>query len=88
MIAGFSECKSGDIGRQAKTNLAHGKDGNLQGAVAIFNSVKSQGKPNPLIYNSLLEACIQCNDLHAAEHFQEAKNLGLADLLSYNARTA
>jgi len=85
LMAGLSECNSGDLGRQAKAIRAHGKEGNLCGAIAIFDSVKQQGKPNSLIYNSLLEACVQCADLRAAlEYFVEAKDIGLANVVSYN----
>jgi len=87
LVAGLSECRSWDLGRQAKAIRAHGKDGQLASAVAIFDALKEQGKrsPNPLVYNSLLEACVQCHDMAAArKYFEEAKGLGLADVVSYN----
>lgn len=87
LIAGLSESHSGDLGRQAKAIRSHGKDGQLASAVAIFDSVKEQGKPMPnsLVYNSLLEACVHCQELGAAlEYFEEAKGLGLANVVSYN----
>jgi len=87
LIVGLSECHSGDVGRQAKAIRMHGKEGNLTAAIAIFDSMKQQGKPTPnsLMYNSLLEACVQCTNLQTAlQYFDEAKHLGLANVVSYN----
>lgn len=83
LLAALSECHQGDIVKQAKAIRSHGKEGNLQSAVDLFNAQKQQG--NSLLYNSFLEACVLCNDLQMAlQYFQEAKELGFADTVTYN----
>jgi len=86
LLAGLAESASGDLGRQAKAIRAHGKDGNLQSAISIFEALKqSHPSPNSLVYNSMLEACVQCTDLQTAlQYFQEAKDKHLANVVSYN----
>merc|ERR1719440_2647987 len=40
---------------------------------------------NSMIYNCLLDACVQCRDTSGAqEHFQQMKELGFVDVVSYN----
>jgi len=87
LIPALSDCNLGDLGRQAKAIRAHGKDGNLHLAIAVFDSMKQQSNPAPnsLVYNCLLEACVQCSDQGTAlRYFQEAKNSSLANVVSYN----
>merc|ERR1719450_1157567 len=39
----------------------------------------------PMIYNSYLDACVQCSDLDGAmAHFQEMKRLNFVDVVGYN----
>jgi len=86
LLPGLAESASGDLGKQAKAIRAHGKEGNLQSAISVFESLKqSHPSPNSLVYNSMLEACVQCNDLQTAlQYFQEAKDKHLANVVSYN----
>mmetsp|Transcript_49838 Transcript_49838/g.131726 ORF Transcript_49838/g.131726 Transcript_49838/m.131726 type:complete len:822 (-) Transcript_49838:39-2504(-) len=81
-----SSPQPGDLMKHAKAISAFGKEGNLRAATALFEQLKRTGAPmNPLIYNCLLEACVQCNDLQAArKHFERMKGEGLADVVSYN----
>merc|ERR1719421_1598538 len=40
---------------------------------------------NSMIYNCLLDACVQCGDTEAAqEHFKQMKELDFVDVVSYN----
>merc|ERR1719169_144795 len=40
---------------------------------------------NSMIYNCLLDACVQCGDTEAAhEHFKQMKELAFVDVVSYN----
>lgn len=69
--------------KAAKLIRCHGKDGSMDTAMAIFRAHKHQG--NSLLYNSVLEACVQCKDLDLAlQYFNEAKLLGHADTVTYN----
>merc|ERR1719388_333439 len=58
----------------------------LGGAVRVFDRLKESGAPlSPLIYNCLLDACIQCGDMKSAEeYFTQMKQLDFADVVSYN----
>jgi pentatricopeptide repeat protein len=59
---------------------------NLQGAFDIFASLSRSGVDlNSVVYNSVLEACVQCHDFQAAENWMEkVKEAGMADVVSYN----
>merc|ERR1719326_225186 len=65
---------------------ACGQERNLQGAVRVFDRLKQKGaQMNALIYNCLVDACVQCGDTAAAlEYFEQMKQLGFADVVSYN----
>jgi pentatricopeptide repeat protein len=60
--------------------------GNLQGAVGVFESLESSGVDmNSIIYNTVLDACVGCRDLPAAEAWMEqTKKAGMADVVSFN----
>lgn len=61
-------------------------EGDLKGA---FNIIESLGKSgvdmNPIIYNTVLDACVEFYDLKAAEDWMErTKKEGMADVVSFN----
>jgi pentatricopeptide repeat protein len=70
----------------AKSISTFGKEGNLAKAVSTFNAIQeSGGKANTLIYNCLLDACVECGDLAAAlGYLNEMKAAGLTDVVSFN----
>merc|ERR1719305_860495 len=76
----------GDVAKHVTMIKACGKENNLQGAVSVFNKLKQGGvHMNSMIYNCLLDACVQCGDTTAAhEHFQQMKELAFVDVVSYN----
>merc|ERR1719174_1776550 len=80
------EQSPGDVAKHVTMIKACGKEHNLQGAVSVFNKLKQGGvHMNSLIYNCLLDACVQCGDTTAAhEHFQQMKELAFVDVVSYN----
>jgi len=86
LASALAESLLGDSAKQAKIIRSYGKDGNLRGAIGIFNQMKQS--PNPLtslMYNSILEASVQCGDMKAAlNYFNMAKQDGQADVVSYN----
>lgn len=83
LVAALSELSVSDLVKHARSIRAFGKDGDLQSALALFHSNKHGA--NSLLYNSVLEACVQCQDLRMAlQLLQEAKTEGFADTVSYN----
>merc|ERR1719486_1439519 len=59
---------------------------NLQGAKSVFESLECSGvEMNSVIYNTMLDACVECRDLKAAEAWMEhTKKAGMADVVSFN----
>jgi len=62
------------------------KKGNLEGAFSIFSAVETAGgELTRSLYNSVLDACVECRSLERAETWmQRMKNEGVADVVSYN----
>jgi len=60
--------------------------GNLDGAFGVFTSVeKASGELTHSLYNSVLDACVECRSLDRAETWmQRMKTEGVADVVSYN----
>jgi pentatricopeptide repeat protein len=61
-------------------------ENNLQGAISVFDSLERSGVDlNSVIYNTVLDACVECRDLKAAEAWMEqTKRAGMADVVSFN----
>merc|ERR1719221_113670 len=61
-------------------------ENNLQGAFDVFDSLARSGVDlNSVVCNSVLEACVQCRNLAAAENWmKKSKELGMTDVVSYN----
>jgi len=61
-------------------------ENNLQGAISVFDSLERSGVDlNSVIYNTVLDACVECRDLKAAEAWMEqTKKAGMADVVSFN----
>jgi len=79
--ANFS-CK--EVAMRANDIRSCGKNGDLKGAMKVFDRLGSKAS-STLIVNSLLDACVVCNELdQAVGHFNEAKNRNAADVVSYN----
>merc|ERR1719375_2782479 len=59
---------------------------NLAGAKAVFESAKqSEAEMNSVIYNTVLDACVACQDIKAAEEWMEfSKQEGMTDVVSFN----
>jgi pentatricopeptide repeat protein len=76
---------SKEISMRANDIRSCGKNGDLRGAIKVFQRLGSQAE-NSVIVNSMVEACNECKDMDAArEFFDQAKKLGLADASVYNA---
>jgi pentatricopeptide repeat protein len=61
-------------------------ENNLQGAISVFDSLERSGVDlNSVIYNTVLDACVECRDIAAAEAWMEqTKKAGMADVVSFN----
>merc|ERR1719171_1736942 len=63
-----------------------GQERDLREAVRVFTQLKQCGvQMNPMIYNCLIDACVQCGDVRAAlGYFEQMKQLDFVDVVSYN----
>jgi pentatricopeptide repeat protein len=61
-------------------------ENNLQGAMRVFESLQQGGaEMNTVIYNTVLDACVECHDLKAAEAWMaQMKEAGMIDVVSFN----
>merc|ERR550514_432654 len=86
LVQVLSEGAASDVEKHATMIKSCGSQRNLQGAKRVFDNLKRSGMPmNSLIYNCLIDACMQCGDAEAAlENFEQMKQLGFADVGSYN----
>merc|ERR1719162_2926117 len=75
-----------DVAKHVAMIRARSKENDLEGAMAVFQKMQASGvQLNTLVYNSLLDACVQCGKLNTAlQHFDEMKKLGLVDVVSFN----
>merc|ERR1719405_280145 len=65
---------------------AKSKENDLEGAMQVFRKLRASGvQLTSLVYNALLDSCVQGGKAGLAlQHFQEMKELGLVDVVSYN----
>merc|ERR1719207_335634 len=77
---------AGDLNQHVTMIKACGRKHDLRGAKQAFDRLKQSGAAlSPLIYNCLLDACVQCCDMKSAEeYFGQMKQLECADVVSYN----
>jgi len=77
---------SSDIAKQINMIRTHGSEKNLQAAFSVFESMEQSGIDlNCIMYNTVLEACVECKDLKAAETWMDRmKNAGMTDVVSFN----
>merc|ERR1719267_18161 len=59
---------------------------NLKGAYGVFESLEKSGVDlNSVIYNTVLDACVECGDLKSAESWvQRMQKDGMTDVVTYN----
>jgi pentatricopeptide repeat protein len=61
-----------------------GRNGNLNGAIKVFERLGHE-RDNTLVLNSMIDACIESQEVEKAlVYFNRARNLKLADAISYN----
>uniref|UniRef100_A0A7S1SFE5 Pentacotripeptide-repeat region of PRORP domain-containing protein n=1 Tax=Alexandrium catenella TaxID=2925 RepID=A0A7S1SFE5_ALECA len=63
-----------------------GRAGNLAGAISLFERLPAvSGRPGTLLVNTLIDACVECGDLAAANaYLAKAQQCGAADAVSFN----
>mmetsp|Transcript_63422 Transcript_63422/g.151587 ORF Transcript_63422/g.151587 Transcript_63422/m.151587 type:complete len:1084 (-) Transcript_63422:132-3383(-) len=59
---------------------------NLDGAMNVFESLKKSGAElNSVVYNTVLDACVECSQLEKAQAWmKQMKKDGMSDVVSYN----
>jgi len=75
-----------DVSKHVAMMRARSKDHDLEGAMQVFRKLQSSGvQLTALVYNALLDSCVQCGKVNIAlQHFNEMKELGFVDVVSYN----
>merc|ERR1719301_89268 len=75
-----------DISKHVAMMRARSKENDLEGAMQVFRKLQSSGvQLTALVYNALLDSCVQCGKVNIAlQHFNEMKELGFVDVVSYN----
>jgi len=82
--SGSGVVTSKDIAMRANDIRSCGKNGDLRGAIKVYDRLGSQAN-NTLILNSMLDACVECKDLEKAfEVFNRSRQQNIADVISYN----
>eukprot|EP00933_Yihiella_yeosuensis_P072710 TRINITY_DN811_c0_g2_i1.p1 TRINITY_DN811_c0_g2~~TRINITY_DN811_c0_g2_i1.p1 ORF type:complete len:1116 (-),score=308.71 TRINITY_DN811_c0_g2_i1:300-3647(-) len=86
LAQGFLEAMPSDVAKHVTMIRNCSSDGNLEGAKKVFESLKSSGgECNSVVYNTVLDACVENNALKEAEVWMDQmKKDGLADVVSYN----
>merc|ERR1719453_2798219 len=75
-----------DVSKHVAMMRARSKEHDLEGAMMVFRKLQSSGvQLTALVYNALLDSCVQCGKVNIAlQHFNEMKELGFVDVVSYN----
>merc|ERR1719398_631267 len=75
-----------DISKHVAMMRARSRENDLEGAMQVFRKLQSSGvQLTSLVYNALLDSCVQCGKVNVAlQHFNEMKELGFVDVVSYN----
>eukprot|EP00927_Polykrikos_kofoidii_P043880 TRINITY_DN3797_c1_g3_i1.p1 TRINITY_DN3797_c1_g3~~TRINITY_DN3797_c1_g3_i1.p1 ORF type:complete len:702 (+),score=129.43 TRINITY_DN3797_c1_g3_i1:142-2247(+) len=75
-----------DAAKLARELRALGKEGKLNDAIAAFESFKKTNSTRTtLVYNGILDACVQCGSMSTAVNYlREAKELSFIDVVSFN----
>merc|ERR1719443_2567380 len=79
-------CSPSDLAKYITMIRNCASEKNLAGAKAVFESAKqSRAEMNSVVYNTVLDACVACQDIKAAEEWMEfSKQEGMIDVVSFN----
>jgi len=80
------EVAPADLAKHVAMIRAKSKENDLEGAMQVFRKLRASGvQLTSLVYNALLDSCVQGGKLNLAlQHFQEMKEQGFVDVVSYN----
>merc|ERR1719329_2030016 len=61
-----------DVGKHITMIRGCASEKNLEGAMNVFSTLQQSGaEVNSVVYNTVLDACVECRDLKAAESWME-----------------
>lgn len=82
----FLEATPADVAKHVTMIRNCAAAGNLEGAKSVFEALKKGGAEiNSVVYNTVLDACVECHSLKEAEAWMcQMKEGGFADVVSYN----
>jgi pentatricopeptide repeat protein len=80
------ESSRGDVAKHVIMIRKCASENNLKGAMSIFDTLKSSGTElNSIVYNTVLEVCVRCQNLPAAEDWmRQTREAGMVDTVSFN----
>eukprot|EP00928_Gymnodinium_smaydae_P072521 TRINITY_DN55872_c0_g1_i1.p1 TRINITY_DN55872_c0_g1~~TRINITY_DN55872_c0_g1_i1.p1 ORF type:complete len:1146 (+),score=317.10 TRINITY_DN55872_c0_g1_i1:158-3439(+) len=86
LASGLLEASPSDVAKHITMIRNCAAEGNLSAAVEVFEALKNSGvEMNSVIYNTVIDACVECGDLRGAERWmKQTQDVGLADVVSYN----
>jgi len=86
LVQSLFDASKTDLAKHIVTIRKFASEKNLKGAKNIFDSLKKAGvELNSIVYNTVLDACVKCQDLKAAEEFMvQTKEAGMLDAVSFN----
>jgi len=75
-----------DIGKHITMIRGCAFENNLTGAMNVFVTLQQSGAElNSIVYNTVLDACVECRNLKAAESWMETmKHEGMTDVVTFN----
>jgi pentatricopeptide repeat protein len=74
-----------DVSMRANDIRSCGRNGDLAGALKVFERLDQQTADHTLVMNSMVDACVACKDIEKAlGYFTKARNNNLADTVTYN----
>lgn len=82
----FLDASPTDVAKHVTMIRNCGASGNLSGAKSLFVSLIASGvEPNSIVFNTVLDACVECRNLVEAEAWMiQTKVQGHADVVTYN----
>jgi pentatricopeptide repeat protein len=86
LAKGFLDSAPSDIAKHITMIRNCAAERNLKGAMSVFESLQhSAVELNNVVYNTVLDACVECCDLEkATEWMKKMKEVKMADVVSYN----
>jgi len=86
LAKGLLEASPSDVAKHITMIRNCAASGDLAGAVNVFEALERNAvELNSVIYNTVIDACVECRNLTAAEEWMRRTKLaGMADVVSFN----